>query len=192
MPKFRLVTPKRRESSQETNQYSNHRNNLKEDFNQRCGYCDDSDRWRDNYYEIDHFVPRQYLQTIKITEYNNLVYSCRSCNSAKRDKWPTGNEKLHNDGKQGFIDPCNLSYDACFKRDENGLILPTESELSKYMYYGLMLFKRRHAICWSLERLEKAIVETEKYIEQADASLLRRLAEMNRKYRQYRDQLTFE
>ena len=41
---------------------------------------------------------------ISPTEYSNLVYSCRSCNNSKRAKWPTGDENVHNDGEQGFID----------------------------------------------------------------------------------------
>ena len=102
---FRHRTPKRRENPEAKNHYSDYKPELREDFNERCGYCGDHDFFRQSYYEIDHFVPRKKLKVIALNDYSNLVYACRSCNNAKRAKWPTGDEKVHNDGKVGFIDP---------------------------------------------------------------------------------------
>lgn len=33
----------------------------------------------------------------------------------KRKKWPTGKEHIHNDGNQGWIDPCCDEYDKQFE-----------------------------------------------------------------------------
>ena len=194
MPKFRLKTPRRRKESRETNQYQDHKDDLKEDFNHRCGYCDAPDKWRDTYYEIDHFVPKTFLKTIGIAEYSNLVYSCRYCNNAKSNTWPTGNEKVHNDGEQGFIDPCNHTYDKCFERDENGFIRPRGNELSRYIYKALRLDHRRHANYWILEKLESTLLKIEGYVSKADSELLtselfRRYATISSEYRERRDKL---
>ncbi len=192
MPKFRLKTPKRRKESKKTNQYQDHKADLKEDFNHRCGYCDAPDKWRDTFYEIDHFVPKTLLITIGIAEYSNLVYSCRYCNNAKRNKWPTKDEKVHNDGKKGFIDPCNPSYDECFERDENGFIRPIEKEdkLSGYIYRELRLDHRRHANYWILEKLEVILLRIESYDPQLlTPELYKRYVALNNEYRERRDKL---
>jgi len=106
MPEFRETTPKRRTDFKHK-KYSSYKKELREDFGGRCGYCNDPDSYRDTFYETDHFVPKKYLKTISENDYGNLVYACRHCNNAKRDKWPTKDEEKHNNGQEGFIDPCS-------------------------------------------------------------------------------------
>lgn len=113
--KFRETTPKRQNITKEVSDYHEHKINLQKDFRGHCGYCNDRDWPRREFFEIDHFVPKVMLTTIKDTDYSNLVYSCRSCNNAKRKKWPTGKEHIHNDGNQGWIDPCCDEYDKQFE-----------------------------------------------------------------------------
>ena len=70
MPVFRELTPNRRPDRKECKHYRSYRKTLREDFNNRCGYCDDSDRLRIRSFTIDHFVPqnpkdfRQMITTI--------------------------------------------------------------------------------------------------------------------------------
>jgi hypothetical protein len=92
------------------------------------------------------------------TDYRNLVYACRSCNNAKRKKWPTNDENIPNQNDQGFIDPCNNDYSVQFERTENGEIRPV-TELGKWMFVALKLDKPQHAIIWQLERLGNMIAE---------------------------------
>ena len=101
--KLRDKTPQRRSDIEEQKDYKQYRSNLIIDFDGRCGYCGDHDFFRQTYYEIDNFVPRKKLKTISLNTYSNLVYTCRSCNNAKRAKWPTGDENVHNNGKEGFV-----------------------------------------------------------------------------------------
>src|SRR5690606_31407481 len=114
---FRKYTPKRRYIKTVVNSYREYRDELKKDYKYRCGYCDDSDIWRTVWFEIDHFVPQKYLKTIKETDYSNLVYACRSCNNSKRAHWPTGDELIHNQNDEGFIDPCEDDYGKQFGRN---------------------------------------------------------------------------
>ncbi len=58
MPEFRESTPKRRAILKQKKDYRSYKKELREDFNKRCGYCDDPDSWKDAFYEIDHFVPK--------------------------------------------------------------------------------------------------------------------------------------
>jgi len=155
---FRIHTPKRRNITTAVNQYSDYRADLKLDYKDRCGYCNDFDKWRFVWFEIDHLVPQKYLKTISEKNYSNLVYSCRSCNNAKRAIWPTGDEKIHNRNDEGFIDPCDDEYNKQFSRLNNGRIVP-QSKLGEWIYNSLKLYKPQHEIIWNVEELESLIFE---------------------------------
>jgi len=81
-----------------------------------------------------------------------LVFSCRYCNNSKGRKWPTKDREQSNNGKEGFIDPCNEEYDAQFSRNSNGEIVP-QSELGQWMYRELKLYLKRHSILWQMDKI---------------------------------------
>lgn len=163
MPTLRNYIPKRRNITTVVKQYRDHKEDLKLDYQNRCGYCNDMDTWRNTWYEIDHFVPDKYWVTIKSTDYSNLVYACRSCNNAKRRHWPTKDEKIHNHNDEGFIDPCDDKYDSQFSRLENGRIVP-ETKLGQWMYNTLKLYKPQHEIICNIEQLDNLIIECKKIL----------------------------
>ena len=172
MSVFRKVTPKRRLTTKKVGHYREHRNSLKEDFNNRCGYCDDADNFRRAHYEIDHFIPKEFLKKTfsepeeyeeKIKDYSNLVYSCQSCNNAKWEKWPTGRIDVHHENNVGFIDPCKTEYDEQFERNENGEIIP-KTALGNWIHKALKLWKPEHSIIWHLDEINQTIIETEKLL----------------------------
>jgi len=158
MVKFREHTPKRRNNIKVVSNHRMYRTDLRKDFNNRCGYCNDIDTWRFNRFEIDHFVPQKHLKTISSTDYSNLVYSCRSCNNAKRAKWPSGDENIHNDGNIGFIDPCDDDYNKQFDRLDTGRII-YKTNLGEWMYNEMKLYKPQHEIIWNIEQLHNLITE---------------------------------
>ncbi|MGB4775536.1 MAG: HNH endonuclease signature motif containing protein [Daejeonella sp.] len=158
MPSFRDHTPKRRNITRTVITHRDHKPDLKADFISRCGYCNSSDTWKVTYYEVDHFIPEAILTTKANTDYSNLVYSCRSCNNAKRKKWPTNDENFSHRNNEGFIDPCDDEYLNQFSRNNTGEIL-YNSELGKWMYYALKLHKPQHGVIWNLEQLEPLIAE---------------------------------
>jgi hypothetical protein len=156
MPVFRKKTPNRRQINRIVKNYTEHRDDLKQDFNNRCGYCDDHDKFKRANFEIDHFIPKNILKKTytspedykkKEQEYSNLVYSCKLCNSAKWKHWSSN-----------FIDPCKFEYDEQFERKENGEIKPI-TELGKWIYKTLKLYEPEHAIFWNLDELDQRIKE---------------------------------
>lgn len=158
MPPFRDHTPKRRNIITTVTSYGDHKADLKIDFSSRCGYCNSPDSWKIAYYEVDHFIPykrnKVVFLTIKSkTDYSNLVYSCRSCNNAKRNKWPTNDQNISNQNNEGFIDPCDDDYLNHFSRNANGRI-DYESVLGKWMYDALKLYKPQHEVIWNIEQIE--------------------------------------
>jgi len=189
MPKFRKRIPRRRNVVKIARHYSEHRKNLKEDFNHRCGYCDSHDGFRRAHYEIDHFIPKKYLKETftkpeeykdKEQEYSNLVYACRSCNNAKRNKWPTKSMDVCHKDNVGFIDPCKSEYDDQFDRKDNGEIIAI-TELGKWIYKELNLSKPEHRIIWLLDEINKTIHEIEKMIINKPAGNRKKLEEIHYK-----------
>lgn len=160
MNPFREKTPCRRPDRAECEHYSSYKDTLREDFNRRCGYCDNFDRFRIRSFTIDHFVPRNpkdFTHDIKPNYYYNLVYACWICNSAKSNKWFTNDADLHNDGKTGFIEPTSDEYTSLFKRDKNGVIQSSgiNDLLASHIIEELKLWYALHSIIWKLERLNK-------------------------------------
>ncbi|MBB6372283.1 HNH endonuclease signature motif containing protein [Chryseobacterium shigense] len=190
MDRFRKATPKRRKIIASVAKYNDHRNDLIIDFDNRCGYCNDIDVWRTVWFELDHFVPKKYLKTIKDTDYSNLVYACRSCNNSKRAHWPTGNEFIHNQNNEGFIDPCEDNYDDQFYRCPDGKIM-YHTELGKWMYYKLKFHKPQHEIIYRIEQLDSLIEDCENLLSVIDSQILKdRMLILYREYRNYTKQLS--
>ncbi len=158
MNSFREKTPTRRNDVAFKKNYQEYNSLLKEDFNKRCGYCDDHLGWRNSFYEIDHFIPKFFLEESEYSNYDNLVLACRFCNNSKRSKWPSKDRARPNDGKIGFVDPCNEEYDSHFKRNSEGEILH-QSDLGLWMYKELKLYLKRHSILWQVEKIDKVLKE---------------------------------
>ena len=156
MNDFRANPPIEQTVSATVSKYQDHKLTLKKNFRGRCGYCDDSDIWRNTYYEVDHFIPKRYLTEAEKREYWNLVYSCRFCNNSKRAKWPTNNRSIANDGRKGFVNPYSTDYDLLFKRDDEGRIIP-QTDLAKWMYKNLNLGLKRHSLIWQLEKIDSIL-----------------------------------
>lgn len=192
MSEFRAKTPKRRNITATVSNYRKHKDDLKIDYLDRCGYCNSVDTWRFVWFEIDHFVPQKYLKTIKDTDYINLVYACRSCNNSKRAKWPTKDEKKHNENDEGFIDPCDDEYTNQFDRTGNGRILPT-TNIGHWMYKALKLYKPQHEIIWSLDELDKLIQEIEDILKTKPNNQLKdKLLDCYREFMAYSKKLSNE
>ena len=184
---FREKAPCRRKNPSRIKDATEAKVELREDFHCRCGYCDDHDFFRLTYYEVDHFVPKSVLKSIPETAYDNLVYSCRSCNNAKRNKWPTGDETRHNDGVMGFIDPCDEDYARQFSRMADGSIIP-KTKLGEWMWNEMNLGHPSHHIIRQLEQLKKNI-DILLARKSDDADINRQIAEMAKKYMKYEEEL---
>lgn len=155
---FRIITPKRRNIITVVSSHRGHKSDLKIDFQSKCGWCDASDSWKTTYFEVDHFIPENILTIKTNTDYSNLIYSCRSCNNAKRKKWPSGDQNIPNQNNEGFIDPCDDEYLKQFSRKDTGEIEPA-TILGQWIYFALKLHKPQHQIIWQLEKLEPIISE---------------------------------
>lgn len=158
MYKIHQRKPIRSATIQPRNRYQEYRAELRRDFNNACGYCDDSDELQDkSVFHIDHFAPKSRFPEKK-EDYQNLVYSCRFCNSKKSNKWVTDSPIVPNDGIQGFIDPCDQSYDEHIYRDTNGAVRARTS-LGQFMISSLNLGLLRHEYLWKARQLRNTRVK---------------------------------
>ena len=92
--------------------YSHHRlylNWLRDEFSFRCVYCLRRETWLTVTadWQIDHFIPKS-IHPKGALDYDNLVYSCSSCN--------------HSKAAHLAPDPCKVAYGSCVKVDEHGEI----------------------------------------------------------------------
>ncbi|GAB1534386.1 hypothetical protein ADMFC3_00170 [Geovibrio sp. ADMFC3] len=153
---FRKRVPKRRTDIKEKASYGKYKDELRSDFECRCGYCDDHDNrlGGSRTYHIDHVAPRSLFPNLEIT-YSNLVYSCPFCNGSKSNK-----ELIHNRYGVHHIDPCNEQYDECFTRKQDGSIRAV-NEMGEFLYKTLNLGLARHSIAWSMDHIEITLEKIE-------------------------------
>ncbi|MDE2759482.1 MAG: HNH endonuclease [Paracoccaceae bacterium] len=194
---LREQVPQRRDVAERTD-YREYRGDLEIDFNNRCGYCDDSSALVDPItFHIDHFAPKSNFPELK-TSYINLVYSCRFCNVSKSNKWIGNDPAVSNNGQRGFVDPCNQDYDNHLKRSPEGRIVP-KTELGIYMFLNLKLYLRRHECLWVarkliglreevdrlIERIEERIEQGESFWDGEYLLLLRSFKKLTHEYDRY-------
>ncbi len=152
--------------------WSEHKPDLKEDFNSCCGYCDSYDGFRHTYFEVDHFVPKSLFEisgNIEYCQYDNLTYSCKYCNNKKGSLWPSKDETIPHINDEGFIDACSPEYEDHLYRTSSGSIM-WSTPLGKWMATKAFRFDEREKsiiVLWNLNEIRKLInaliVEQENY-----------------------------
>lgn len=158
MRPVRPQTPIRRSITRVVKTWGDHKSDLKIDFDSHCAYCGSFDGYRNTYYEVDHFVPKSFFEplgNIGLTQYDNLVYSCRFCNRNKWDKWPSQSETIYSINNEGFVDPCTPDYDKHLYRTRDGAIMWI-TPLGKWMHSTAFKFDERERgikLLWNLNRL---------------------------------------
>ena len=159
--KFRETTPKRQNITKEVSDYHEHKINLQKDFRGHCGYCNDRDWPRREFFEIDHFVPRKYDKS-RENDYTNLVYSCCVCNRKKSSKWPSEDGKIQFLDEKGFVDPAVEEYDKHMERREDGTIYG-KTKKGQYMEEALEFSLRPLKEVWQcMQLMEKKRLLREK------------------------------
>lgn len=180
-----------RSSPKPKNEYSYYKNDLRQDFCGRCAYCNLSDDSITTPFEIDHFIPKTAFKDIRpelLTDYNNLIYSCKKCNNAKRGQF-SGDLSVSHPTNELFYDPVLVDYNNIFYRNELGAIALDDAK-GKHMIEILKLYRPIHILGWLCEKinttadkLQKAI-ECENDLNKKD-KLERALTNIESQYRKY-------
>jgi len=98
--------------------YESYRPWLRDEFTFRCVYCLKREQWsiRKAAYHIDHFEA-QALRPDAALAYDNLLYACAACNSAK--------------GAVEISDPCDCMLESQVVVSEDGSIVGTTSDAKR-------------------------------------------------------------
>lgn len=154
MKPLRLSIPSRRTQLHSYRTISLYKADLRDDFNQHCGYCGDTDRYGGGHksFHIDHFAPKIKFPELEF-EYSNFIYSCPYCNRAKSDKWVTSDPLVSINNDSGFCDPCSSEYDRHLMRDSITGTIYALTSIGEYMYQELKLYLLRHKVIYQLEKL---------------------------------------
>jgi hypothetical protein len=89
--------------------YESYRAWLRDEFSFRCVFCLNREQWglARRVWDLDHFLPQDSHPQLSL-DYENLLYTCRTCNGTKSD--------------QIVPDPCKTAYGKCVKVHPDGTI----------------------------------------------------------------------
>jgi uncharacterized protein (TIGR02646 family) len=181
--KVQKIKPKR-SCLRKSKDYRSFKVDLRDDFNKKCGYCDDIDlmQGKKNFYHIEHFRPHSIKKFEKLKhEYSNLVYSCPFCNGAKSNTWKDLN---------GFIDPCEDEYDNHLYRNTKGQII-SKTKQGEYIHINLKLYLQRHEYLCNIEKLQEQSIQIDKELtllgqgHELEIIILREFIEIQREINKY-------
>src|SRR5262245_28118963 len=106
----------RRHGPQGYTDYASYKPWLRDEFAFCCVYCTFRERWYPNgdaAFAIDHVEP-QARAPHRVCDYDNFVYACTGCNSAKRHK--------------PLPDPCSVAFGEHLRVRVDGTVQPLTSE----------------------------------------------------------------
>lgn len=202
--KFRDRDPVRRliPTRKPTKNWALHKDDLQTDFNRYCGYCHSYDGYKHTYFEVDHFVPKDLIRNngwpIGLTQYTNLVYSCKFCNNSKLNNWPSNSATIYYRYNKGYIDPCDALFAQQFYRTNKGAIRG-KTKLGKWMCKEAFKFDQREKgikLLWNKNILRVVIYELGlriqrcKYRSRNYMSIKSKLADLTYKYVQIDNELS--
>ena len=178
--------------------YRLYKGELRVDFDCRCGYCNSIDEYFGGLSgaHIDHFAPKSKFPDLE-SQYKNLVYTCPFCNRAKSNKWIGDDAETPNNGREGFVDPCNDQFDIHLARKPSGEIVP-KSRLGEYMVDEMKLRLVRHRFIWQAQRLDQLMARLLQLRPQVQPGnprrleLLEAIADLLDAYQEYRRRIYAE
>jgi len=134
--------------------YGEYKVDLECDFSKRCAYCNLHKESITTPFEVDHFIPRRTFKGIRddlLEDYENLVYACKKCNTAKSAKF-YGDITSANATNERFYNPKEIDYNTIFYRNEYGAIV-SDDRKGREMIKDLKLYRPIHIIGWLCEEL---------------------------------------
>jgi len=124
--------------------YANYKDEIAEDSQDRCVYCDarGSELGGREMMQLDHFRPQKTFPDL-INNPFNLVLSCSRCNLLKRHDWtvPQNNDVLTYVDGVGYIDPFETDRLQFFVVESNGR-LSSKQPPAQYIIDKLALNRR--------------------------------------------------
>lgn len=170
----------KRTCSESFDKYSKYKPYLKEDFQDRCCYCNMPRELLTIPYHVEHFIPVKAFEGKKdslLTEYDNLMWACPKCNLSKGDKYEgdfLNSSKIEN---TLFYNPVETDYNDIFFRNEIGGI-DSDDTKGREMIKILKLYRPIHNLAWLIERLERLALNLDQAAKQESDEERKKLLEI--------------
>ncbi len=149
--------------------YSSYRDNIHEDCQNRCVYCDITiDEHGGEGFHLDHFRP-QSTNSELINNPNNLVSSCPKCNYFKSDHWPESYPNV------SFLDPFEIGRVNRFVFNEDGSISPAPDNQA---IYQIKLLNLNRPARIQLRRARQQFKQIRELIEYVDKEMVTLVSQM--------------
>lgn len=153
----------KRTCKEKFDKYAKYKPFLREDFQDRCCYCNMSSELLTISYHVEHFIPVKAFEGKKdtlLTEYENLMWACPKCNLSKGDKYKGNFQSSSKIENELFYNPVEVDYNDIFFRNEIGGI-DSDDAKGREMINLLKLYRPIHNLAWLIERLEKLALNLE-------------------------------
>lgn len=121
--------------------YSDYKQQIREDCQGRCVYCDlhENELGGREYMTLDHFRPKSFPEYKSLeNDPTNLVWSCQKCNNYKDSHWPAIGTPHTYVNDQGFLDPFAVDRKDYVAVDRNGQLQP-KKDPAAWMINTLLL-----------------------------------------------------
>jgi hypothetical protein len=133
----------RREKPPKLNNYKKYKKYLRKDFNYKCVYCSIHEGDYGSYHNFvcEHFKPKSKIEFRHLKNiYENLLYSCQTCNRFKANKWPSDTMISK---EFFFLNPCDVDFEDHFDLDKKNFQLIPKSNAAEYMIEKIHLNRRQ-------------------------------------------------
>jgi uncharacterized protein (TIGR02646 family) len=105
-PNYKIT---RTQSPPEYTSYKPYKRWLRREFSRKCVYCQDADTLdRHDKFGVDHYRPQSQFPELAAA-YSNLFYCCNTCNSRKKNFWPS----------KGLADPSSIPNPCDFRMTDH-------------------------------------------------------------------------
>lgn len=162
--------------------YREYRQEIREDCQGRCVYCDahENEIGGAESMTLDHFRPKDKFGHLA-HDPSNLVWSCQTCNRNKSNYWPAIGTTSTFVKRGGFVDPFTEDMHEYFSIEASGELIPLKRP-ARYLIQTLKLNRQgvkvlreaRRVLCESraarLRKLSHYIRELDDELEQPDLS----------------------
>ena len=122
----------RKEKPPKFNNYKKYKKYLRKDFSYRCAYCSihEGENGSHHNFVCEHFKPKSKMEFRHLKNtYENLLYSCQTCNRLKGKTWPS---ILMITNGFFFLNPCDVDFENYFYLDKTNFQLIPKSDAAKY------------------------------------------------------------
>lgn len=176
----------RKEKPPQFKSYEKYKPYLRKDFNYNCAYCSIHEGEYGSFHNFacEHFKPKSKIEFCNLqNDYDNLLYSCQTCNRLKSNIWPS--DALIKNG-YFFLNPCEVDYDEHFEINEKNFKLMPKSNAAIYMIEKIHLDRQQLILLRKMRFLKHKINEKFSNLNKlGNNDIMRKIEELHKTFQDF-------